>query len=74
MAPAKKKAPVGTASNSTQPGHVPDGSPPNGQAEEANPQIEDITTEAGLHGDPVEDSEDTEAHQTQSAELTEEAL
>ena len=68
MAPAKRKAPAGTTSNSTQ----PDGFPP--QHEEANPRIEDITTEAVLHGDPVEDSEDTEAHQTQSAELTEAAL
>ena len=74
MAPAKKKAPAGTASNSTWPGPVPDGSPPSRQAEEANPQIEDIATEAGLHGDPVEDGEDTEAQQTQSAELTEAAL
>jgi len=72
MSPAKRKAPAGTTSNSTQPGPVLDGSPP--QHEEANPRIEDITTEAGLHGDPVEDSEDTEAHQTQSAELTEAAL
>jgi len=39
-----------------------------------NPRIENITTEAVLHGDPVEDSENTEAHQTQSAELTEAAL
>jgi len=72
MVPAKRKAPAGTTSNSTQPGPILDGSPP--QHDEANPQIEDITTEAGLHGDPVEYSEDTEAHQTQSAELTEEAL
>ena len=72
MAPAKRKTPAGTTSNSTQPGPILDGSPP--QHEEANPRIEDITTEAGLHGDPVEDSEDTEAHQTQSAELTEAAL
>jgi len=72
MAPAKRKAPAGTTSNSTRPDPILYGSPP--QHEEANPQIEDITTEAGLHGDPVEDSEDTEAHQTQSAELTEAAL
>ena len=65
MAPAKRKAPAGTTSNPTEPGRFLDGSPP--QHEEANPQIEDITTEAGLHGDPVEDNEDTEAHQTQSA-------
>ena len=72
MAPAKRKAPAGTTSNSTQPGPVLDGSPP--QHEEANLRIEDITTEAVLHGDPIEDSEDTEAHQNQSAELTETAL
>ena len=72
MAPAKRKTPAGTTSNSTQPGPVLDGSPP--QHKVANPRIEDIATEAGLHGDPVEDSEDTEAHQTQSAELTKAAL
>ena len=72
MAPAKRKAPAGTTSNSTEPGPVLDGSPP--QHKEANPRIEDITTEAVLHGDPVEDSEDTEAHQTQSAELTKAVL
>ena len=62
MAPAKKKASAGTTSNSTE------------QHEEANPQIEDITNEAVLHGDPVDDTENTEAHQIQSAELTETAL
>jgi len=72
MAPTKRKAPASTTSNSTEPGHVLDGSPP--QHEEANPRIENITTEAVLHGDLVEDSENTEAHQTQSAELTEAAL
>ena len=72
MAPTKRKAPAGTISNSTEPGHVLDGSSP--QHEEANPRIQDITTEAALHGDPVEDSETTEAHQTQSTELTEAAL
>ena len=72
MAPAKRKAPAGTTSNSTQPDPVLDGSPP--QHEAANPRIEDITNEAVLHGDPVENNEDTEAHQTQSAELTEAAL
>ena len=72
MAPAKRKAPAGTTSNSTEHGQVLDGPPP--QHEEANPRIEDITTEAALHGDPVEDSENTKAHQTQSAELTEAAL
>jgi len=68
----KRKALAGTTSNSTEPGHVLDGPPQ--QHEEANPRIEDITTEAVLHGDPIEDSEDTEAHQTQSVELTEVAL
>ena len=72
MAPAKRKTPAGTTSNSTQPGPALDGSPP--QHEEANPRIEDITNEAVLHGDPVDDTENTEAHQTQSAELTETAL
>ena len=69
MAPTKRKVPAITTSNSTQSGPVPNGSPP--QHEEANPRFEDITTEAVLHGDPIED---TEAHQTQSAELTEAAL
>ena len=72
MAPAKRKTPAGTTSNSTEPGHDLDGSSP--QHEEANPRMEDITTEAILHGDPVEDTENTEAHQIQSAELTEAAL
>ena len=72
MSPAKRKAPAGTTSNSTQPGPVLDGSPP--QHEEANPRIEDITTETVLYGDPVEDTENTEAHQTQSVELIEAAL
>ena len=62
MAPAKKKAPAGTASNTTE------------HHEEANTRIEDITNEAVLHGDPVDDTENTEAHQTQSAELTKAAL
>ena len=74
MAQAKKKAPAGTSNNSTQPGVVPDGPPLNGQAEENNPQIEDVTTEADLHEGPVEDDEATEALQTQSAELTEATL
>jgi hypothetical protein len=71
MAPAKKKASAGTTSNTTEPGHVLDGSTPQ---HEANPRIEDITNEAVLHGDPVDDTENTEAHQNQSAELTEAAL
>ena len=72
MAPAKRKAPAGTTSNSTEPGHVLDSSPP--QHEAANPRIEDITNEAVLHGDPVDDTENTETHQAQSAELTAAAL
>ena len=74
MAQIKKKAPAGTSNNSTQPGTVPDGPPLDRQAEETNPQIEDVTTEAGLHGGPAEEDEATEALQTQSAELTEAAL
>ena len=71
MAPAKKKASAGTTSYTTEPDHVLDGSTPQ---HEANTRIEDITNEAVLHGDPVDDTENTEAHQTQSAELTEAAL
>ena len=71
MAPQKKKASVGTSSNPTQPGTVPDCSPLNGQAEETNLQIEDITTETGLPEGLVEEIEAIEALQTQSAELTE---
>ena len=71
MAPQKKKAPASTSNNSTQPGTVPDGSPLNGQAEETNLQIEDITTETGLPEGLVEEIEAIEALQTQSAELTE---
>ena len=74
MAQTKRKAPAGTSNNSTQPGTVPDGPPPNREAEETNPKIEDVTTEVGLHGGPAEDGEVTEAQQTQSAELTEAAL
>ena len=70
MAPAKRKAPDGTTSNTTEPSHVPDGP----QHKEANPRIEDIPNEAVLHGDPVDDTENTEAHQSQSAELTATAL
>ena len=70
MASAKRKAPDGTTSNTTEPSHVTDGP----QHKEANPRIEDITNEAVLHGDPVDDTENTEAHQNQSAELTETAL
>ena len=73
MAQPKKKAPAGTSGN-TQTGTLPDGPPLNRQTEETNPQIEDVTTEAGLHGGPAEEDEATEALQTQSAELTEAAL
>ena len=66
MALAKRKAPDGT----TEPSHVPDGP----QHKEANPRIEEITNEGVLHGDPVDDTENTEAHQAQSAELTAAAL
>ena len=61
MALAKKKAPTGTTSNTTE------------QHEEANTWIEDTTNEV-VHGDPVDDTENTEAHQTQSTELTETTL
>src|SRR6185437_4689146 len=72
MAPAKKKATAGTTSTSTEPGRILDGSQP--QHEGANPRIEDITNEDALHGDPVDDNENSEAHQTPSTELTEAAL
>ena len=62
MAPAKKKASAGTASNTTE------------QHEEANTRIEDINNETVLHGDPVDDTENTEAHQNLSKELTETTL
>jgi hypothetical protein len=74
MAQPKKKAPAGNSNNSTQPGTLPDGPPLNRQTEETNPQIEDVTTEDGLHEGLVEEAETTEALQTQSAELTEAAL
>ena len=65
MAPAKKKASAGTTSNTTE---------QHEQHEEANTRIGDINNEAVLHGDPVDDTENTEAHQAQSAEFTEAAL
>ena len=64
MAPAKKKASAGTTSNTTE----------QHEQHEANTRIEDTNNEAILHGDPVDDTENTEAHQNQSAELTETAL
>ena len=60
MAPTKKKAPAGTTSTSTEPGRILDGPQP--QHEGANPRIEDITNEAALHGDPIDNTENTEAH------------
>ena len=71
MAPPKRKASAGNTSNSTQHDTILDSSSPQ---HEANTRIEDITNEAVLHGDPVDDTENTEAHQTQSAELIETAL
>ena len=65
IAPAKKKASAGTTSNTAE---------QHEQHEEANTRIQDINNEAVLHGDPVDDTENTEAHQNQSAELTETAL
>jgi len=57
MAPAKKKATAGTTSTSTEPGRILDGPQP--QHEGANPQMEDITNEAALHGDPIDNNENT---------------
>ena len=65
MAPAKKKASAGTTSNTAKQDE---------QHEEANTRIQDINNKAVLNGDPVDDTKNTEAHQTQSAELTETAL
>ena len=62
MAPAKKKASAGTTSNTAE------------QHEAANTRIQDTNNEAVLHGDLVDDIENTEAHQNQSKELTETAL
>ena len=65
MAPTKMKASAGTTSNTAE---------QHEQHEEANTRIQDINNEAVLHGDPVDDTENTEAHQNQSKELTETAL
>ena len=62
MAPAKKKASAGTTSNTAE------------QHEAANTRVQDTNNEAVLHGDLVDDIENTEAHQNQSKELTETAL
>ena len=62
MAPAKKKTSASTTSNTAE------------QHEEVNTRIQDTNNEAVLHGDPVDDTENTEAHQNHSAELTETAL
>ena len=67
MAPAKKKATAGTTSTSTEPGRNLDGPQP--QHEGVNPQIEDIHNETAPHGDLLDNTENTEAHQ-----LTETAL
>ena len=72
MAPAKKKATAGTTSTSTEPGRILDGPQP--QHEGANPRIEDITNEAALHGDPIDKTENTEAHQLTEATLKLKAL
>ena len=72
MAPAKKKATAGTTSTSTEPGRILDGPQP--QHEGANPRIEDITNEAALHGDPIDNTENTEAHQLKEAALKLKAL
>ena len=62
MAPAKKKTSAGTTSNTAK------------QHEAANTRIQDTNNETVLHGDLVDDIENTEAHQNQSKELTETAL
>ena len=67
MAPAKKKATASTTSTSTEPGRNLDGPQP--QHEGVNPQIEDIHNETAPHGDLLDNTENTEAHQ-----LTETAL
>src|SRR6185312_3023068 len=71
MAPAKKKATAGTTSTSTEPGRTLDGPQP--QHEGANPQMEDITNEA-THGDLIDNTENTEAHQLTEAALKLKAL
>ena len=65
MAPAKKKASAGTTSNTVE---------QHEQHEEANTRVQDTNNKAVLHGDLVDDIENTEAHQNQSKELTETAL
>ena len=72
MAPAKKKATAGTTSTSTEPGRILDGHQP--QHEGANQRIEDITNEAALHGDPIDNTENTETHQLTEAALKLKAL
>ena len=67
IAPAKKKATAGTTSTSTEPGRILDGPQP--QHEGANPQMEDITNEAALHGDLIDNTENTEPHQLTEAAL-----
>ena len=65
MAPAKKKTSAGTTSNTAE---------QHEQHEAANTRIQDTNNEAVLHGDLVDDIENTKAHQNQSKELTEIAL
>ena len=72
MAPAKKKATTGTTSTSTEPGRLLDGPQP--QHEGANPQMEDITNEVAAHGDLIDNTENTEAHQLTEAALKLKAL
>ena len=62
MAQAKKKTSAGTTSNTAE------------QHKAANTRIQDTNNETVLHGDLVDDIENTEAHQNQSKELTETAL
>ena len=65
MVPVKKKTSVGTTSNTAE---------QHEQHEAANTRIQDTNNEAVLHGDLVDDIENTEAHQNQSKELIETAL
>ena len=65
MAQAKKKTSAGTTSNTAE---------QHEQHEAANTRIQDTNNEAVLHGDLVDEIENTEAHQNQSKELTETSL
>ena len=70
MAPAKKKATVGTTST-TEPGRILDGPQP--QLEGTNPRIEEITNEVAIHGEPADNTENT-VHQLTEAALKLKAL